>query len=394
MNTKNQHILLVLHDIPYPPRGGGRVDMWGRIQALRRLGHSIDVAIAVHQSLSDECRAALNKFCDQILIVPRRPFWQGLWKTMPFQVFARSSLADLKFVSGYDCVLLEAESVAGILKNTTLQYKLCVLRTHNIEADYFLERSKVQGSTLLTKIYDRVESRRYEKYSRNIMQRCDAIWWVSLDEMFSTCKAVPELIDKSSWLPHFYDPQAMHVYPYPDGQKVLFVGALSSPQNIEAILWYIENIHESMKCIPGYRLVIAGGTDGRMLPKQLISIGGDEACQVLTDVSDLRSLYKSCRVFINPVQHGAGINSKTIHAICDGLPIVTTTPGYRGTGLEDCKHVLVADTPDSFAHAIKVLLKSHDQSAQLVASAQDYLLSNYNHYAVLEELISKILPQE
>ena len=368
--------------------------MWGRIQALRRLGHSIDVAIAAHRPLSDECKAALRNFCDHIWVVPRRPFWQGIWKTTPFQVFARSSLADLKFLSAYDLVLLEAESVGGILRNPTLHYKLCALRTHNIEADYFLERSKVQGSSLLTKTYDRLESRRYKSYSITIMHKCDAIWWVSLDEMSSTCKNTPELTDKSSWLPHFYDPLAMHVYPYSDGQNVLFVGALSSPQNIEAIAWYMEYIHEGMKSVPGYRLVIAGGTDGRTLPEKLIRIKGDEACQVLTNVPDLRSLYRSCRVFINPVQHGAGINSKTVHAICDGLPIVTTTPGYRGTGLEDRKHVLAADSPESFVHAIMALLNSHEHSAQLVASAQEYLLRNYNHYAVLEKLIHKILPQK
>ena len=252
----------------------------------------------------------------------------------PCQAASRRQLRSLNLRSEYDLVLLDGDAVAPILDNPFLTARYRILRTHNWEAAYHRERSRVRSSPLHVRAYDLLEARRYPSYTTRVIERCDAIWWVSGDEMADATSGSPELYGKSCWLPHFHDVAAMRISPRPKQGSVLFVGALSSSQNIEAVSWYLDAVHPRLAGFPGYQFVVAGGTDGRSLPKALSRLTADPACSLLRDVTDLRPVYASARVFANPVRHGAGINSKTIHAISEGIPVITTTVGFRGTGLK------------------------------------------------------------
>ncbi len=168
------------------------------------------------------------------------------------------------------------------------------------------------------------------------------------------------------------------------------MGALSSSQNIEAIKWYLDNVHLKLSEIPEYQFVVAGGTDGRSLPGSLAQLERDPTCLLMKDVGDLRDVYAGARVFANTVQHGAGINSKTIHAISEGLPVVTTTAGYRGTGLEPDIHLLAADEAETFAVSIRRVLENAVDVKAMVKRAQGFLKANYDQETCLRRLVEEL----
>ena len=61
-------------------------------------------------------------------------------------------------------------------------------------------------------------------------------------------------------------------------------------------------------------------------------------------------------ICVNPMHHGAGVKLKIINAIEFGLPVVSTSVGKEGTGLDNAVHLHVADTAEDFMKAIRHLL--------------------------------------
>src|SRR5580704_15026380 len=114
-------ILQVLHDVPFPPRGGGRVDMWGRLRALVGLGHEVDVLIAVWESPGQEVLREIRKYAAEVMFSYRSPMWKGLFRSQPCQVNSRGSLASIQLLRAYDLVLLDGDSVGAVLDNPSLQ---------------------------------------------------------------------------------------------------------------------------------------------------------------------------------------------------------------------------------------------------------------------------------
>ena len=53
-----------------------------------------------------------------------------------------------------------------------------------------------------------------------------------------------------------------------------------------------------------------------------------------------------------PLRYGAGVKGKVGEAMAFGLPVVTTSVGAEGMGIEPGSHALVADDPQTFADAI------------------------------------------
>jgi len=362
--------------------------MWGRLRTLVGLGHEVDVLVAVWETPDRDVIREIRKYAAEVIFSFRRPMWKGLLGTQPCQINSRESLASVRLPCAYDSVLLDGDAVGAILKNPYLHAKRKVVRTHNWESNYHQERSLIAGASRLVKFYDQIEARRYPSYSNHLFDLCDAVWWVSVDELRDACKARPSLKQKSHWLPHFHDISRMRPYASSSNCTVLFVGALSSLQNIEAILWYLDQIHPKLVDLPEYRFVVAGGTDNRRLPPSIERIASDPHCQLLKDVADLTSVYASARIFVNPVLHGSGINSKTIHAISDGLPVVTTTPGYRGTGLKPTLHLLVEDEPGRMAEALRAVLEGKVDAQAMVLNAQQFLTNHYDHRKCLESLFA------
>ena len=76
-----------------------------------------------------------------------------------------------------------------------------------------------------------------------------------------------------------------------------------------------------------------------------------------------------------PLRMGAGVKSKVVEALREGLPLVTTSVGAQGLpGVEEC--VAVADDTSGLAHVAVKLLRDD-------ALWREAWLSNSNTHAVI-----------
>ena len=113
-----------------------------------------------------------------------------------------------------------------------------------------------------------------------------------------------------------------------------------------------------MQCVSGYTLIIAGNSNGegvgwvKKLAQQYNNI------EVYDTPKDLEPFYENAAVFVNPMLNGAGVKLKTVNAIIQGVPVVTTTVGNEGTGLLPNRDIFVADEYHELADCIKTLLNN------------------------------------
>lgn len=136
-----------------------------------------------------------------------------------------------------------------------------------------------------------------------------------------------------------------------DKSDVLFVGNFLHTPNLNAILWYLENVHPFMQHrFPEYKIRIVGNGPSKEL---LSEFQNDLSVNVVGWVDNLQSQVLDARVCIAPIISGAGIRGKVIQYAAMGCPTVTTSLG--GEGLEELSKtggLILADTPENFFHSL------------------------------------------
>lgn len=170
-------------------------------------------------------------------------------------------------------------------------------------------------------------------------------------------------------------------------KRVGFAGSSSHPPNIDAVRFFLEEIFPLVRQnIPDVEFHIAGsGMPG------IFEQYESEKVHILGFVEDIQTFFQSCQVFVVPLRFGGGVKIKTIEAMANGCPVVSTSIGVEETGAEDGVHALVADLPSEFAKKLIQLL--HDPMAQekLSRNARELAVNRFSMEARserIEELLS------
>jgi glycosyltransferase involved in cell wall biosynthesis len=78
-----------------------------------------------------------------------------------------------------------------------------------------------------------------------------------------------------------------------------------------------------------------------------------------------------------PVRYGSGTRVKILEAFAHRIPVVSTTPGAEGLGAEHGRHLLLADTAQSFADACEELLTDVGLRVTLTEAAHQLLIERH-----------------
>jgi glycosyltransferase involved in cell wall biosynthesis len=153
--------------------------------------------------------------------------------------------------------------------------------------------------------------------------------------------------------------------------------------NIHAMKWFLEDIWPLVRR-PGLTFDIHG-----------------RICSLLTEIStqglvlkgygeDLDAVYGAIDIVVNPIRAGAGLKIKSVEALGNGLPLVTTTEGARGLPASDRPCLLIADDTAAFAGHLNRLIDDPDLRQRLAQSAYDYARRYFSADACYGSLIAEI----
>ncbi|GIZ08723.1 glycosyltransferase [Flavobacterium sp. UMI-01] len=176
--------------------------------------------------------------------------------------------------------------------------------------------------------------------------------------------------DKKSLLEYYQDQSKMIVIgnihdsikleksflPFEQRNNLLFVGGFDHLPNIDAVK-YLK--YKVMPLIwakhPNIKVQIIGSN-----PTAEILNLEDYNFEILGYVPDLAIYFNSSKLFVAPLQFGAGIKGKIGQSLEFGLPLITTDIGAEGFDFGDFKTQMIADSPEDFSNKIISLYNDND----------------------------------
>ena len=160
--------------------------------------------------------------------------------------------------------------------------------------------------------------------------------------------------------------------PQPPGKKsatrpvVLFTGHLSHPPNVDAVLFFLQEIWpQVLQCCPQAIFQVAG-----IFPSSLIveAIEAARGCELHENVPDIRPYFWNARVYVVPMRYGGGVRQKIFESWSMGVPIVCTTMAAEGTGAKNGVHCWFEDRPAKFAQRVAEALRLAEEPSIVKAA--------------------------
>jgi glycosyltransferase involved in cell wall biosynthesis len=198
------------------------------------------------------------------------------------------------------------------------------------------------------------------------------------------------------WANRLYPETKIRVLRYPGGidhaglprrevpGRVLFVGALQRPLNIQYLRFLAEKVWPDVRReIPDAELLVAGG--GLPVKEQEL-LSGIPGIRLTGFVDNLELEYKSASVFAAPILAGGGVIVKILDAMSAGVPVVTTSYGNEVIRAEPGKDILVADSPEDFARALVTLLKDSELRKAVAERGHRHLAENFSEERLVRTL--------
>lgn len=358
-------IVHILHELPYPPNSGIRCDMARRLEAFTALGHTV-FAIAWTTSgdvpaHAFDAVASLERETAHVALLPirldLRTKARRVWNLLRYPSYVaarippaaeRAALIARVRAFAPDVIWLEGIHPAWIALELKRQLAVPLLyRAHNIEHQYLSEQARLARTARL-KLALTAGTWGLERMERAIHTAALRVFDISADDLqFWRHRG----FRNNEWLPPQPDPAIVATSQLDSRSRdidLLFVGSLSSPNNIVAVRWFLEAVHPLVKAaIADVRLVIAGRAPSR----DLIAHAAAAGVEVIANPTDVVPVFARGRVMLNPILHGSGMNIKTVDMLATGQPVVTTTKGARGLPDEVKIELKIVDSAPDFAAA-------------------------------------------
>jgi GT2 family glycosyltransferase len=178
-----------------------------------------------------------------------------------------------------------------------------------------------------------------------VYKQADLILTVTADDKQALLREDPQL--NISVVPNIHA-LPPNIVPRAGRRNMLFVGGFSHTPNVDGVLYFCREIFPLVQQrLPNTKLWVVGNAP----PPEIVALAS--ANVVVTGyVRHLVPYLESALVSVAPLRFGSGMKGKIGEAMAWGVPVVTTTIGAEGMGLQDGVDALVADTPESFAERV------------------------------------------
>jgi glycosyltransferase involved in cell wall biosynthesis len=180
----------------------------------------------------------------------------------------------------------------------------------------------------------------------DIMGRCDQTWVVSEREVEEIEQEQPEIDVKI--VSNVIDVPGTEI-PFDDRRDILFIGGYQHTPNIDAVIWFVEEVWPIVRdALPDVKFRIVGSA----APSEVKALGEVDHVEFLGFIESVEPIFEEVRISVAPLRYGAGVKGKINQSMSLGLPVVSTSIGAEGMGLEHEIDVLIGDDAEAFAAAV------------------------------------------
>jgi hypothetical protein len=365
-----KHLHIISFDVPYPANYGGVIDVYYKLKSLHAEG------IKVHLHCFEYGRAearTLESVCEKVYYYKRNMSKQLLFNSLPFVVATRSSDKLIEnLLRDKHPVLFEGLHSCFHLADERLSDRIKIVRTHNIEHDYYKNLEKVERS-YFRKMYFRREAKKLEKFEK-ILDKATHVAAISLADAEQLSKRYKNVHHITA----FHSNEEVKIKEG-KGTFCLYHGNLEVGENNEAALYLVNEIFSRIK-IP---LIIAGKK-----PSQELVNGTSKyrniSIKANINTLEIDELIINAQINILPTFQATGIKLKLLAALFNGRYCIVNSPMVLNTGLEE-----LCSIKDTSAEMVEEIKKLFDSSfdMQEKKKRENVLLESFSNKKNVKKLL-------
>ncbi|NEQ47863.1 MAG: glycosyltransferase [Leptolyngbya sp. SIOISBB] len=388
------NILMLSVTFPYPPtRGGTEVRTFNLLKALRA-EHQVTLVTIRHDQVTDEEIAGLKNWVDalQVFSLPQEKqghspmakvsrFVNFLIEGTPPSTRSRQTSAiqnwiDAQARSGkFEAVTCE-HSANEVFVSSTVQS--CIpRRIVDIHSSVYgtVKQQLATGTAenplrerLNLPLLKRYESRYCEKFTDLVVTTREDATQIHQLCPHRPVHIVTNGVDLENYACRKQDP---------GGHQLVFVGAMDTPPNIDAAIFFSQQVFPLVRQqYPDAQFYIVG-------TRPVASVRALEALPgviVTGKVPSTTDYLHQSTVSVVPLRSGYGIKNKTLEAMAAGIPVVASDRGLEGLTVDGegtPLRALRANTSEAYVSAISQLFENTDLRATLSGNARTMIEADY-----------------
>jgi glycosyltransferase involved in cell wall biosynthesis len=380
--------------MPWPLTDGGAIGVFNITKSLAELGHKVTLVTYPLDTQQETAEGilALSVYAN-VIVSPRtlpsrtstllRTMFRGAYpierRMMP-EMYAL--LEQVVQKSEFDIVHVDHAHMGRYGLWLKRKFNLPILlREHNFESLIYERFAKVDPSPLKRTIA-RVHGRRLKKEEVTFIRAFDSVAAITEVDASLMRKEVPNAnirVISAGVDTDFFQPISQSE----DSNRILWVGSLAWDPNVDAVRYFLDSIFPLvLKQNPSITLDIVGG-DSEKLVTKIQRFG--ENVRFHGRVPDIRDYLAASAVVVVPLRIGGGMRLKLLDFFAAGKAVVSTSIGAEGNEAQDNVHLLIRNTPDSFAEAIMRLLRNREKRLELGKNARQLVLQRYSWSVIAQE---------
>jgi len=372
-STVDKHLHIVSFDVPWPANYGGVIDVFYKIKALASKGIKIHLhAFEYGREQADE----LKQYCESVHYYKRDISKKNLFTSLPYIVISRNSekLIDQLLADRYP-ILLEGLHSCLPLNDLRFNGRNLIVRTHNIEHEYYHHLAQVE-TDILKKYYYYNEAKKLKKFESILLRASHIVAISKKDEQYFSSR-----YDHVVFIPAFH-PHREVKSQNGKGDYVLYHGNLSVAENKTAVKYLTEEVFNDLN-IP---LIIAGLNPPQSLQKQVETMPNVKLVANPTD-EELFDLINNAHVNISLTFQATGLKLKLLNTLYNGRFCLVNDKMLSGSAVDEL--CILANDALSMKQQIKKLMRRSFSKKEIARRAHKLGMLYHNGHNVdrLIELI-------
>ncbi len=370
-----------------PPDTGGKIRSYN---ILRQLAKNHEVTFfSFYAGHENDTHPELGQIFRRIVLVPLDlPEAKGAGELLDYAVrlfshepynltkycrpIVRNRLRELLQQETYDVILCDFLAAAGAIPWDWPSPK--VLFTHNVEAAIWQRHYQVARNPVW-KAVSWLEWKKMAEAEQRYLKKADHVLAVSQNDLDAFSKFLDRrklTVVQTGVDTDFFRPSEQGETP----NSLVFTGSMDWLPNEDGMIYFANEIFPLILAkVPDASLCVVGRNPSQRLRDLAASTPN---IQLTGWVEDIRPYLAKGAVFIVPLRIGGGTRLKIYEAMSMAKPVVSTSIGAEGLPVKNGEHLLLADTPSSFAEKIIQLLGDPLGREELGRRARLLVEQNYS----------------
>lgn len=390
-------ILQISNKAPYPPNDGSSIAVYNMAKGFINNGvelHLLTINTLKHYKKENEIPrdfleqshytaidrdtavtpmgALMNLFSSESFFVSR----------FLFKEFEEKIIEKLN-ANQFDIVHLEGLFVAPyipvIRKHSNAKI---TIRTHNVEHliwDRLIENEK----SAVKRKYLSIQNARLKKLELQILNEADGIVTITdydkklFEQLGIKTKAV--VSPTGIVLDRYAINRSLT-----NTNSVFHLASMDWMPNTEAVDWFLDKVWPKyLKTENNLQFTLAG----RFMSDSYLK-RNEGNLKVIGSIDDNIQFYNEHEIMMVPLQSGSGMRIKIIEGMAMGKVIVSTSIGAEGIPVTHNENIIIANTPEEFANAIKNLSSNQELKTKIGNNARKFIEDYFENTKLISELLN------